>query len=140
MSDELATPPKAIHFSCCLAVCGYCVRYPTECKIARCADIRTDSVNGLTCYTAGINLVVTAFDLNPDNSKTYLPIGPIAGFSVYIFGIVFAPIVTPHMVERVGRSIVYLVCLPLCGIFLLGCKSSSTTTSREETQKLILHF
>ena len=100
--------------------------------------MRDYSVCGLTCYTAGISLVVEAFDLNPDNSKSYLPIGPIAGFSVYIFGIFFAPIVTPHIVERTGRSIVYLVCLPLCGIFLLGCKFPITAVSLEEMKILIL--
>jgi MFS transporter, DHA1 family, multidrug resistance protein len=45
---------------------------------------------------------------------------------VYLFGIVFAPIFTPHVAERVGRSIIYLVAVPLCGLFLLGAGFSQT--------------
>lgn len=44
----------------------------------------------------------------------------ILGMSLYLFGVTFAPIWTPHMTERVGRSLVYLCCLPICGIFLVG--------------------
>jgi MFS family permease len=44
----------------------------------------------------------------------------ISGMSLYLFGIAFAPIWTPHVTERTGRSLVYLCSLPLCGIFLVG--------------------
>lgn len=64
--------------------------------------------------------MVEDFNFNPNNDPNYLPIGPISGFSVYIFGIVFAPIFTPHVTERIGRSLIYLTCLPICGVFLLG--------------------
>lgn len=44
----------------------------------------------------------------------------ILGMSLYLFGMTFAPIWTPHVTERTGRSLVYLFCLPICGIFLVG--------------------
>lgn len=44
----------------------------------------------------------------------------ILGMSLYLFGVTFAPIWTPHVTERTGRSLVYLCCLPICGIFLVG--------------------
>lgn len=78
------------------------------------------SAFGLTCYTAGLSFVITDFNFNPNDDPNYLPVGPISGFSVYLFGIVFAPIFTPHVAERTGRSIMYLTCVPLCGIFLLS--------------------
>lgn len=77
-------------------------------------------LNGATAYTAGLNFVVADFNFNPSGSATYLPEGPIAAFSLYIFGIAFAPIVTPHIAERVGRSYIYFVSITLCGLFLLG--------------------
>ena len=66
------------------------------------------------------------FNFNPNDDPNYLPIAPISGYSVYLFGIVFAPIFTPHVAERYGRSIMYLVCLSLCGIFSLGAGFSQT--------------
>lgn len=53
----------------------------------------------------------------------------ISGMSLYIFGIVFAPIVTPHIAERYGRSIFYLVSLPLCALFILGAGLSQSFAS-----------
>ena len=44
----------------------------------------------------------------------------ISGMSLYIFGIFFAPIYTPHLAERLGRSVIYLVALPVCALFVLG--------------------
>jgi MFS family permease len=44
----------------------------------------------------------------------------ISGMSLYLFGIAFAPIWTPHVTERTGRTLVYLCSLPICGIFLIG--------------------
>jgi DHA1 family multidrug resistance protein-like MFS transporter len=44
----------------------------------------------------------------------------ILGMSLYLFGIAFAPIWTPHVTERTGRSMVYLCSLPSCGIFLVS--------------------
>lgn len=50
----------------------------------------------------------------------------ILGMSLYLFGVTFAPIWTPHVTERTGRSLVYLCCLPICGIFLVGAGVSQT--------------
>jgi DHA1 family multidrug resistance protein-like MFS transporter len=44
----------------------------------------------------------------------------ILGMSLYLFGIALAPVWTPHVTERTGRSMVYLCSLPTCGIFLVG--------------------
>jgi DHA1 family multidrug resistance protein-like MFS transporter len=44
----------------------------------------------------------------------------ILGMSLYLFGVTFAPIWTPHVTERTGRSLVYLYSLPACGLFLVG--------------------
>lgn len=85
--------------------------------------------HGLTSYTAGLAQIIEDFDLNPTASPTYLPIMPIALFSLYIFGIAFAPIYTPHLAERLGRSKIYLVCLPLCALFHLGAGLSRTYAS-----------
>lgn len=50
----------------------------------------------------------------------------ILGMSLYLFGIAFAPIWTPHVTERTGRSLVYLCALPACGLFLIGAGLSRT--------------
>jgi DHA1 family multidrug resistance protein-like MFS transporter len=44
----------------------------------------------------------------------------IAGFSLYLFGIAFAPIYTPHLSEKYGRTPVYMAALPLWMLFVLG--------------------
>lgn len=44
----------------------------------------------------------------------------ILGFSLYLFGIAFAPITTPHLSERLGRSPVYFISLPIFSLFILG--------------------
>ncbi len=80
----------------------------------------------MTCYTIAIPQIIASFSFNASGSATYLPIGPISGYSVYLFGIVFAPIFTPHVAERIGRAKVYLVAMPLCGLFLLGAGFSQT--------------
>ena len=48
----------------------------------------------------------------------------IAPFSLYLFGIFFAPIYTPHLAERHGRTIIYLVSIFCCGLFHLGAAVS----------------
>jgi MFS transporter, DHA1 family, multidrug resistance protein len=53
----------------------------------------------------------------------------ILGFSLYIFGIFFAPIHTPHWSERFGRQPVYMVSLVFCMLFTLGASRSKTWTS-----------
>ncbi|OQV06117.1 hypothetical protein CLAIMM_10741 [Cladophialophora immunda] len=67
---------------------------------------------GLTSYTIGISDVVAEFNI----SMTLA----IAPFSLYLVGIAFAPVYTPHVTERFGRAPVYFVSLPICALFLLG--------------------
>ena len=43
-----------------------------------------------------------------------------AGFSLYLFGIAFAPFWTPHVTERIGRSLSYSVYLTISALFNLG--------------------
>ena len=50
----------------------------------------------------------------------------ILGFSVYLIGIAFAPIYTPHLSERFGRRVVYFCSLPVCAMFLIGTGASQS--------------
>jgi len=50
----------------------------------------------------------------------------IAPFSLYLVGVAFAPIYTPHITERFGRAPVYLVSLPICALFLLGASRAQS--------------
>lgn len=50
----------------------------------------------------------------------------ISAFSLYLFGIFFAPIYTPHLAERHGRSILYLISIFVCGLFHLGAALSQS--------------
>ncbi|OCL13664.1 MFS general substrate transporter [Glonium stellatum] len=72
---------------------------------------------GLTVYTAGISEVAAKFNVSTTVA--------ILGMSLYLFGIHFAPIYTPHVAERVGRSIIYLTCLFLFALFTLGAGLST---------------
>ncbi|KAF2109930.1 major facilitator superfamily domain-containing protein [Lophiotrema nucula] len=73
---------------------------------------------GLTIYTAGIPDVVERFNVSMTTA--------ISGFSLYLFGIFFAPIYTPHLAERHGRTIIYLVSIFCCGLFHLGAALSQS--------------
>ena len=53
----------------------------------------------------------------------------ILGFSLNLAGIAFAPILTPHLTERVGRSAVYLISLPIFMLFILGASRSQSFAS-----------
>jgi DHA1 family multidrug resistance protein-like MFS transporter len=53
----------------------------------------------------------------------------ILGFSIYLFGIAFAPIYTPHVAERIGRSKIYLVSFFISTLFILGSTRSKSITS-----------
>jgi MFS transporter, DHA1 family, multidrug resistance protein len=44
----------------------------------------------------------------------------ITGFSLYFFGIAFAPIYPPHLSEKHSRTPVYMVALPVWMLFVLG--------------------
>lgn len=48
------------------------------------------------------------------------------GFSLYLLGVAFAPVLTPHLSEKFGRSPVYLVSLPLFALFTLGAGYSNS--------------
>lgn len=53
----------------------------------------------------------------------------ILGLSLNLLGIAFAPIITPHITERLGRSPVYLASLPLFSLFILGASRSHSYSS-----------
>lgn len=53
----------------------------------------------------------------------------ILGFSLNLFGIAFAPIITPHLSERLGRVAVYSISLPLFSLFILGASRSQSFAS-----------
>lgn len=53
----------------------------------------------------------------------------ILGFSLNLLGIVFAPIITPHLSERLGRVTIYLISLPLFSLFILGASRSQSFAS-----------
>ncbi|MCJ1265212.1 hypothetical protein MMC22_005087 [Lobaria immixta] len=76
---------------------------------------------GITSYTAGIPGLMNEFNV----SMTVA----ILGFSLNLLGIAFAPIMTPHITERLGRSPVYLASLPLFSLFILGASRSHSYSS-----------
>ena len=53
----------------------------------------------------------------------------ILPFSMYLVGIAFAPIITPHLSERLGRSPVYFISLPIFSLFIIGAGTSKTMAS-----------
>ncbi|KAI9810445.1 MAG: hypothetical protein M1826_003614 [Phylliscum demangeonii] len=67
---------------------------------------------GLTAYTAGITQVMSHFQVSM--TVAVLPM------SLYLIGIVFAPMFSPHLSERLGRSTVYLCTVPIFALFILG--------------------
>ncbi|KAK3168376.1 hypothetical protein OEA41_004823 [Lepraria neglecta] len=71
---------------------------------------------GATAYTPGITGVVQHLDVTMQVA--------ILGLSLYLLGIAFAPITTPHLSERYGRQAVYLVTLPIFALFILGASFS----------------
>jgi MFS transporter, DHA1 family, multidrug resistance protein len=73
---------------------------------------------GLTSYTAGISQIFHQFNV----SMTLA----ILGFTIYLMGISFASIYTPHLSERLGCSVIYLTTIPICLLFILGASRSST--------------
>lgn len=76
------------------------------------------SAFGATAYTASVTGVVTHLDVSMQVS--------ILGLSLYLLGIAFAPITTPHLSERFGRRPVYLVSFPIFGLFILGASFSNS--------------
>lgn len=81
---------------------------------------------GLTSYTVAIPEIMAEFNIS-------MPVVTL-GFSLYIFGIFFAPIHTPHWSERFGRKPVYLVSLFLCMLFTFGASRSKTWSALAATR------
>ena len=52
-----------------------------------------------------------------------------AAFSIYLFGIAFAPIYSPHLAERIGRTIPYFVLVTLNALFNIGVGFSHSVAS-----------
>lgn len=73
---------------------------------------------GITALTVGIQGVMMEFNV----SMTVA----ILGLSLNLLGISFAPIITPHLSERFGRSPVYLASLPIFALFILGAGYSNS--------------
>ncbi|KAK3645476.1 hypothetical protein LTR22_014738 [Elasticomyces elasticus] len=70
---------------------------------------------GATCFTAGKTDFIRDFKIGDG-----VPVSFVAGLSLYLWGIAFAPIWTPHVAERTGRSLIYLIGLPVSALFVLG--------------------
>ena len=73
---------------------------------------------GITSLTVGIQGVMAEFNV----SMTVA----ILGLSLFLLGVAFAPITTPHLSERFGRSPVYFVSLPIFALFILGAGYSKS--------------
>ena len=67
---------------------------------------------GATAYTPGISGVVMHLNVKMQVA--------ILGLSLYLLGIAFAPMITPHLSERFGRQAVYLATLPIFCLFVVG--------------------
>ncbi|KAK5732056.1 hypothetical protein LTR17_010892 [Elasticomyces elasticus] len=76
---------------------------------------------GATCFTAGKADFIQDFNIGDG-----VPVSFVAGLSLYLWGIAFAPIWTPHVAERTGRSLIYLIGLPVSGLFVLGAGLSQS--------------
>ncbi|MCJ1369237.1 hypothetical protein MMC20_000447 [Loxospora ochrophaea] len=76
---------------------------------------------GITVYTTGLKGVMQEFDVS-------MPVS-ILGMALYFWGIAFAPIITPHLSERVGRTKVYLATIPIFALFTLGAGYSRNFAS-----------
>ena len=48
----------------------------------------------------------------------------IVPLSLYLVGIAFAPLYTPHLSERFGRAPVYFATIPVCALFTLGASQA----------------
>ncbi|KAI9730767.1 MAG: hypothetical protein M1835_003552, partial [Candelina submexicana] len=53
----------------------------------------------------------------------------IVPYSLYLVGIAFAPVYTPHLAELFGRSAIYLVTFPMYSLFILGSALSQNFAS-----------
>ncbi|KAI4199844.1 MAG: hypothetical protein LQ348_001814 [Seirophora lacunosa] len=73
---------------------------------------------GITSLTVAIQGVMMEFQVSMTAA--------VLGLSLNLLGIAFAPITTPHLSERFGRSPVYLVSLPIFALFILGAGYSKS--------------
>ena len=89
-------------------------------RCGTCSD-RLGSGFGATAYTAGIQDIIAQFDVSMTTA--------VSGFSLFLFGVAFAPIMTPHLSELYGRASIYLISLPLFSRFILGAGLSQTFAS-----------
>ena len=71
-----------------------------------------------TAGTVGLTDIAMQFNLKPFNAV--LPL------SVYLFGVFFAPIFTPHISERVGRRPIYFVGTFISALFIIGAAFSKS--------------
>ncbi|KAF2236759.1 MFS general substrate transporter [Viridothelium virens] len=78
-----------------------------------------------TAYTAGVNDVAKEFHLQPI-MEPYKAVVPL---SVYLFGVFFAPIYTPHLSERFGRRPIYFIATFTSALFIIGAGFSQTFAS-----------
>ncbi|KAI9722559.1 MAG: hypothetical protein M1828_004554 [Chrysothrix sp. TS-e1954] len=76
---------------------------------------------GATGITAGVMPLQKQFGISM--AKSILP------FSVYIFGIATAPLYTPHVSDRVGRTPVYVVSSIGLAAFIIGAGASNSITA-----------
>ena len=76
---------------------------------------------GLTAYTTSLMGIQKAFSISMTDS--------ILGFSLYLWGIAFAPIYVPHLSERFGRRPIYFGSIFIFSLFILGAAVSETCTS-----------
>ena len=53
----------------------------------------------------------------------------ILPFSLFLWGIAFAPIWIVHVSEKFGRHLGYLVLIPIFGLFILGASLSQSFTA-----------
>lgn len=113
----MAIVQEDLRLRCCIRFCLGSVSDPVLCAFLNHADIPR-SAFGATAYTAGISGVVMTLD-------TTMQVA-ILGLSLYLLGIAFAPIITPHLSERFGRQAVYLVSFPIFGLFILGASFSQS--------------
>jgi MFS family permease len=76
--------------------------------------------HGISIFTAGLQPFVAEFHLGVPPERF------VAGESLYLFGIAFAPYWVPHLAERTGRVPVYFGTMTCALLFNLGAGLSHT--------------
>lgn len=111
------TPGFFVRVSICVCTVSsaHCSIY-TNCVLTNFVSLFT-----ATSYTAAIPDVAKKF--NVSTVRAILP------FSLFLFGIAFAPLYAPHVSERVGRKFFYLAATLGMAVFTLGAAYSNTYTA-----------